>query len=282
MITARDLEAMDREALERWLVQRVRGEVLDPPLSPRQQETPDDSVLSVHRSAGSEAFRRRLEGAVLGALRTAAERDSWAEGPDAEELVNLAELVQGLDLRDAGEVLGDLAWRRFVLPRGAEMSEAVESSVLYALARLQPPDLYALVWERIWRDGPSRLRALAATGIRRSDPDRALALLPDVVEVARRDPGLPLGEVLWAYRGDARIGPHRFAGALGRLAGPAKERCREALRSVGATGEQVADLLPEAPSADEERLPPWAGGPGCRDVPRPWSVAVCLEVSYAI
>lgn len=88
---------------------------------------------------------------------------------------------------------------------------------------------------------------LAISGLRHANPEGALKLLPEVIERTEAEPQLPLGEILWAYYGDARIGSGRFSEALQDLSSTARQQCREAFQAVGATQDMITNLLGDKP-----------------------------------
>jgi hypothetical protein len=268
VINLSTLEKMDAKTLTSWLVRRTRGEEADPPLSSMHQETPDDFVAVVHGQTKDEAFRARLEEAIVDALRVVAKNPDLRRGPDAAAVRNLAALVQRRDVRAAASVLLGLAERGILGRQNRELAVDAERAVLMALARLQEPKLLAHHWLAVWRSKESALWPVATAGLRWSDPEQALTLLPAIVGRAKTHRSFPLGEVLWAFRADRNIGPPKLAKALEGLGEAERQMCRRALSEVGATNAQVEALLDEPPSSGSEGrdVPAWAKGKGV--VPR--------------
>lgn len=94
-------------------------------------------------------------------------------------------------------------------------------------------------------------------GLRFSAPARALEILPEAVDRATKHPGFPLGEVLWAYATDDRLTSINIADALSDLSPPAKDRCRAALRVLGAEEADIDAWLAPIP-ANDSGYPGWA------------------------
>lgn len=270
MIDLAGLEGMDVDALRAWIVRRVRGQEADPPLSPMHQETPDDFIAVVYGQTTKEDFRKRLEAAVVAALREVAKNPDLRAGADADAVRYLASLSQSRELRAAMPVLIGLAERGILGGAERELEPLAERAVLRALARLQPANLLAHHWREVWRarsEGEAELWPVIIAGLRRSVPEQALALLPEIVERSKTSPEFPLGEVLWAFRADPSVGPSRLSKALGALGQAERHRCRQALRNVGASQEQLEELLPPAPGPGVQATKPGAWSE--RGVPMP-------------
>jgi hypothetical protein len=254
VIDAATLERMSEDELAAWVLARLRGQQADPPLSAAHLETPFDFVRVIHDQAG-EAFRERLERAVLAALRQAGQGD-LREGSDAQAVRLAALLVDGLDLRTAVPAL------QVVAARGAwgghdEIAPDVEVAILVALAGLQPERELWDHWRQLWRSGPERLLPVAVTGMRRSNPQAALLFLPDIVRRADAIPAFPLGQLLWAFGRDPRYEARQIADELTSELSPSeRERCRAALREVGAEDGEIDAWVPP-PKAP----PAWARNP---------------------
>ncbi|MBK9266419.1 MAG: hypothetical protein IPM54_42360 [Polyangiaceae bacterium] len=276
MINQRALEEMDEKALTGWLVRRMRGEEADPPLSSMHLETPDDFVAVVHGRTTDAAFRGRLENGIVEALREIAKNPDLRAGKDANAVQHLAALILRRAIRTAVPVLLAIAERGILGRTNREIDANAERMVLMALARLQEPKLLAHHWIGVWCSKDPALWPIATAGLRHSDPEQGVALLPEIITRAKSHRDFPLGEVLWAYRADPRIGPPRLAQELGKLGNWERARCRMALMDVGATAEQIDELLAEQADPDDDAadLPTWAVGEDQLPMKPPrWSVA---------
>lgn len=276
MINLRALEAMDEKALTGWIVRRMRAEQLDPPPAEMHGETPDDFVAVVHGKTTQAAFRTRLEKAIVEALREIAKNPDLRTGEDAHAAQHLAMLVLRLAIGAAVPVLLSLAERGILGRTEREIGANAERCILMALARLQDPRLLARHWLVIWCGKDSTFWPIATAGLRHSDPEQSIALLPEIMARAKTHRGFPLGEVLWAYYTDPNIGPSRLAEELGKFGKDERARCRMALMDVGATTDEMNALLTPAKRAEPENkdVPAWASP----DVDLPskpprWSIA---------
>jgi len=242
------LERMSEAKLRAWILARMRGEREDPPVEESRLETPDDYVQRVHREADA-SFRERMERAIVAALREAAAGD-FRNGQDARAVRYLAALVDGLGLSAAVPLLLNVAEQGAFGGRDGAIDADAEAMVLFALAGLQEPRTLWEKWRALWQRQAPRLWPVVSVGLRLSDPKRALAILPEAVERAARHPGLPLGEILWAFATDTRevYRPEDIAGALEGLSAQDLQRCRDALRSVGAEDGEIEAWVP-APSS---------------------------------
>jgi hypothetical protein len=256
MIDVRALERMSENALRTWLLARMRGEQEDPPLSTSHLETPFDFVRVARDQSTDGAFHDRVERTAIGALREAG-RGDLHEGRDARAVRALAFLIDGLDLNEAAPVLHQIAARGALGGHLGALADDVESAVLVALAGLQLRDTLWKDWRKLWNEGPSRLRPVAVTGMRRSSPDRALDFLPKVVQHAMKRDEFPLGQILWGFGRDPNVEAGELATALGELSSDARVRCREALRKIGAKDEQIDGWVPAA-RPRSNHPPPWA------------------------
>jgi hypothetical protein len=245
MIDVEALEHMQEEELRSWLLARMRGDQEDPPLSTSHLETPFDFVRVARDQSTDEAFPDRVDRVAVGALREAG-RGDLHEGRDARAVRALAFLVDRLDLGDAVPILHTIAQRGALGDHPGALADDVESAVLVALAGLQPRDTLWKDWRKLWREGPSRLWPVAVTGMRRSNPDRVLDLLLDVVRRTMKRDEFPLGQILWGFGRDPNVEPGELAKELNELPGFALDRCREALRKIGATEGQIDVGVPAA------------------------------------
>lgn len=261
MINLRTLEAMENSALVGWIVRRMRAEEADPPLSDMHGESPDDFIAVVHGKTTNTAFRTRLEKAIVEALREIAKNPDLRTGPDARAVQHLAMLVLRLAIVAAVPVLLAISERGILGRSEREIDVDAERCVLMALARLQEPKLLAHHWIRIWCGKDPGLWPIATAGLRRSDPERGIALLEEILAKAKTNRGFPLGEILWAYRADPNIGPARLAEELSKYGRPEFARCRMALMDVGATSAEIDELL-SAPKPAKKKardvFPEWA------------------------
>lgn len=233
---------MSADALRAWIVRRVRGQEADPPLSLMHQETPDDFIAVVYGQTTKEDFRKRLEAAVVAALREVAKNPDLRTGSDADAVRYLASLSEHRELRTAMPVLLGIAERGILGGAARELEPLAERAVLRALARLQPANLLAHHWREVWRarsESEAELWPVIIAGLRRSAPEQALALVPEIIARAKASPEFPLGEVLWAFRADPSVGPSGLSKALGELGQAERHRCHQALRDVGASAEQL-------------------------------------------
>lgn len=262
MIDLAALEKKEFEDLRDYIVRRVRGEEADPPLAVTRGETPEDFLEVVHGRTANEEFRTRLEEAVVSALRHFARIPDLADGVDADAVRYLAQFAQWRNLGAAVPTLLCLA-ERGLLGRGRrEIDADAERAVLRALAKLQEPGILWHHWEHAWSSEDPALWPVATAGLRRSAPEKALRLLPEMVSRARKTPSFPLGEVLWAFRADPNVGPPKLSQALDLLDKGDRSLCREALRSVGASEDQIEELLSRTSIAGTETrdMPAWARG----------------------
>jgi hypothetical protein len=232
---------------------RVRGEDADPPVDVSRWESPEDHLLLAHRETSDPKFRARLENAARGALDEAALGDLTG-GPDAQAVRHLAALADGLGLEAAAPRLLAIAERGALGGHEGELDPEAEAMVLFALADLQPPKTLFPRWLALWEREIPRLWPVVSAGLRLSDPERALAILPEAVERAGRRGDFPLGDVLWAFATYEGYEAEDIAGALGRLSTADQIRCHEALTEVGSEEAEIAAWLPPQPA----RAPAWA------------------------
>jgi hypothetical protein len=272
---AHALEKLTEAQLRTWLLERMRGEHEDPPVDESRLESPNDYVRDVHAHVDDAAFRARLERAVVAALDDVAKGD-LRKGPDARAARYLASLASSLDMRAAYPVLLRIAERGALGGDGDALDPDTEEMVLSGLVSLQPPGVLWRSWRSLWDREIPRLWPVVSAGLRLSDARAALEILPEVVRRAERYPGVPLGEILWSYATDTRevYRPGDIAGALAALAEEALQRCRAALRSVGAEDEEIRAWVPDpAPGRAAwwleraDRLPLAPPRPGLREKP---------------
>ncbi|WP_437677911.1 hypothetical protein [Sorangium sp. So ce131] len=256
MSDAPALTRMSAAKLRVWLLARMRGEEENPPVSELHMESPDDYVATIHEQSRDKAFRGRLEKAIVAALEEAA-RGDLRKGPDARAVRYLAELADTLELREAATVLHEIAERgAFGGNEGALDSDA-EGFVLFALAGLQEPGELWSKWLAVWKRELPRLWPVVTAGLRFSDPQQALAILPEAAERARRFSDFPLGDVLWAFATDPTYEPGAIARALSGISDEARRQCREALAAMGAEEHELALWLP-GPGPAKPTIPDWA------------------------
>jgi hypothetical protein len=241
------LTRMSEPALRAWILARVRGEREEPPIAEDRLESPDDYVQLVHQQTSDAKLRARIEKASLAALRETASK-KLRKGRDAQAIQHLAALVNGLGLRDAAPTLLEIAERGALGGHDGGVDPDAEEMVLFALAELQAPKVLWPRWYAAWQQEIPRLWPVVTSGLRLSDPKKALAILPTVVDRAAKHADFPLGEVLWAYATDEKHRAEDFAAALKGLSPAALARCREALESVGASSEELDAWIPSPPS----------------------------------
>jgi hypothetical protein len=234
------LAKLSEAKLRAWLLARMRGEREDPPVEESRMESPDDHVRLAHQQAGDGPFRGRLERAIVAALKEAA-GGSLREGRDARAVRYLASLTGDLRLAAAMPILLEIAERGAFGGHDGALDGDAEELVLFALAALQAPAVLWPRWRALWDREVPHLWPVVTAGLRLSDPEQALSILAEAVRRAERHARLPLGEILWSFAMDARdvYRPEALAGALVGLSPEALERCREALRSVGAEGDRL-------------------------------------------
>jgi hypothetical protein len=237
------LHRMDEARLRAWLLARMRGVEEDPPVSEMHMESPDDYVAVAYEQSRSKAFRARLGKAVVAAIEEAA-KGKLRGGRDARAIRYLAELADSLELDAAAPVLHALAERGALGGHDDALDHEAEELVLFALAGLQDPGVLFAKWLALWQRDLPHLWPVVTAGLRLSDPKRALVILPQAVRRGASHPGFPYGEVLWAYATDERYAAGDFAAALTGLPREALLRCRDALRSLGATDAELAAWVP--------------------------------------
>lgn len=253
-MSATDLARLSGPALLAWLLARMREQQVDPPVDASRLESPDDYPRAVYVESRDLKFRARLEKATVAALREVAAGD-LKTGPDTGAARHLAALADGIDLRIAVPVLKDIALRGAFGGHADGLEKATEETVLLALAALQPPASLWPRWLTLWQQPAlSHLWPVATVGLRFSDPERALEILPEAVHRAAKDPKFPLGEVLWAYATDERATGRDIANALADLTPEDNERCRAALRGMGAEEAELEAWLPRIGRS----VPDWA------------------------
>ncbi|WP_437480848.1 hypothetical protein WME75_36410 [Sorangium sp. So ce1014] len=256
MSDASTIARMSAAKLRAWLLARMRGWEQDPPVSELHMESPDDYVATLHEQSRDKAFRARLEKAAVATLAEAA-RGNLREGPDAHAVRCLAELVDTLELRAAESTLREIAERGAFGGHDGALDHDAEELVLFALAGLQTPGELYSKWLALWKRELPGLWPVVTAGLRISDPERALGILPEAVERARRNHDFPLGDVLWAFATDRTYKPGAIAGALAGLSNEARRRCRDALAALGAEKDELDVWLPDHGS-EGSRTPAWA------------------------
>lgn len=253
MTTGSALAHLREPKLRAWLLARMRGTREVPPVVESRLETPDDYVRVLHRETSDEKLRARIEKATLTALGEVAACDLHA-GPDARAVRYLAALVESLELRAAAPVLLEIAKRGALGGHDGGLEPRAEAMVLFALAGLQPKKTLWRAWEALWQQEIPRLWPVVTAGMRLSDARKALGILPRAVERAASHGDFPLGEVLWAFATGELYKSDDIAGALQGLSPQSRERCREALRSVGAEQGEIDAWVP-GPRAWWDRSP---------------------------
>ncbi|WP_437304708.1 hypothetical protein [Sorangium sp. So ce388] len=256
MSKASGIADLSAAKLRSWLLARMRGQKEDPPVSELHMEGPDDYVATIYEQSRDKAFRTRLEKAAVAALAEAAQ-GSLREGPDARAVRYLAELVDTLELRAAESTLREIAERGAFGGHGGALDPEAEELVLFALAGLQAAGELYSKWLAIWTSELPHLWPVVTAGLRISDPDRALEILPEAVERARRYPAFPLGDVLWAFATDPTYKPGVIAGALASLSNEARRRCRDALSALGAEKDELDAWVPDR-GPEGSTTPAWA------------------------
>ncbi|WP_437732022.1 hypothetical protein [Sorangium sp. So ce1335] len=242
--------------LRAWLLARMRGEKEDPPVSELHMESPDDYVATLHEQSRNKAFRARLEKAAVAALAEAAQ-GNLRGGPDARAVRYLAELVDTLEVRAAESTLREIAERGALGGHDDALDADAEELVLFALAGLQAPGELYSKWLAVWQRELPRLWPVVTAGLRISAPERALGILPEAVERARRYHDFPLGDVLWAFATDSIYKPGVVASALAGLSSEGRRRCRDALAALGAEENELDAWLPDR-GPEGPRTPAWA------------------------
>lgn len=272
MTTGATLARLSEPKLRAWILGRMRGQQQDPPVDESRLESPDDYFRVIHRETPDARFRARLEKAALAALREAAEGQLQG-GPDARAVRYLSALLDGMNLRGAAPVLQKVAERGALGGHLDGLDPDAEQMVLAALAGLQAPDTLWGKWESLWQREVPHLWPVVTVGLRFSNPQRALEMLPEVVRRAASHPGFPLGEVLWAFATDERYAANEFANALDGLTPADRERCRQALRELGA---KETELDGWVPGSTGSVLPIWAQISSIKRPPRFTGESACL------
>jgi hypothetical protein len=254
------LKQMNEGRLRVWLLARMRGERLDPPLSEGRLESPQDFVQAIVQESSDKQFHRRMQKAILGALDEAA-AGNLREGPDAEAVRHLANLVDGLELRGAASMLQSIAERGVLGGHDDAIDPFTDEMVLFALAGIQAPGVLWQQWLALWNRDVPNFWPVASSGLRLSDPGRALSILPSAIERAAKHPEFPLGDILWAFANDGNRSASDIAAALARLGPDARARCRRALAGVGASASDIDAWLAElGPQPSATRA--WLERPG--------------------
>lgn len=269
-MSAATLVRLTEPKLRAWLLARMREQHVDPPVDPTRLESPDDYPRVVYVETADPRFRARFEKATLAALHEAAAGD-LLQGPDTRAVRHLAALADGIDLRGAAPVLKDIAERGAFGGHDSQLEAGAEEMVLLALATLQPPNSLWPQWQDLWQRLVPRLWPIATVGLRFSDPERALRILPEAVRRAAKYPEFPLGEVLWAHATDDRLTELDVANALADLSADEKERCRAALRTMGAEEAELDAWLPQV----NRSFPAWARVSPITHCPRITECLVC-------
>jgi len=241
--TGSALAKLTEPKLRAWILARMREEQVDPPIAESRLESPDDYVQAVYEMA-DEKFRGRIAKAVLAALDKVAEGNLLG-GVDARAVRNLAALVDGLELDKAAPVLQAIAERGAFGGKVGGLDLDAEEMVLFALAGVQPQKTLWKKWLALWQREIPPLWPVVTAGLRLSDAKRALAILPVVVQRAATHAEFPLDEVLWAFATDERYPSGDIAEALEDLSSEERQRCREALREIGAEPGEIEEWLPE-------------------------------------
>jgi hypothetical protein len=241
--TASALARLSEPKLRAWILARMRGEQESPPVAEGRLESPDDYLRLVHQQSQDAKFRARLEKAAVAALREAAAGE-LRRGPDARALKYLAALANSLDLGDAGAVLQEIAERGAFGGHDGGIDPGAEDLVLFALAGLQAPGVLWSGWYTLWQREIPRLWPVVTAGLRLSDPQRALAILPKAVERGESQASFPLGEVLWAFATYDGYQAGEVARALAGLTRESRERSREALKALGAEPQELDAWVP--------------------------------------
>lgn len=254
MIGLGTLERMSKDDLRGWLLQRMRGGKADPPIAAAQTEAPDDYVAVIHERAMDPGFRARLEAVITEALGEVA-RGDLRGGRDAIALKNLVELVDRRELRGALPLLEKIAEGGIFGGREGQIEPRAEEAVLFALAGLQNPKVLWGAWARLWQQEDAALWPTAIVGLRISNPDRAAAMLPEIVQRALSTRKVPLGEILWGFGTDPSLESEQIAKALDSLSRAELRACRRELEEVGATEEEIERWLP---AVSPRVLPVWA------------------------
>jgi len=262
MTTASALARLSEPKLRAWILARMRGEHEDPPVDAGRLETPDDYVRVVHHQTRDEKFGTRIEKAALAALREAAAGD-LRSGPDARAVRHLAALMEGLELRTATPVLQEIAERGAFGGHERGLDSDAEDMVLFALAGLQGSGTLWLKWKALWQREIPRLWPVVTAGLRLSEPEQALGILLEAVRRAASHEHLPLGEVLWAFATDEDYEEGDIANALEGLSQEERERCREALKTMGAEQEEIDAWVPGTPAGN-----PGLSAPASPSLPR--------------
>lgn len=229
----RSLGTLDEAELRAWLLARMRGEDVDPPVDEGRLESPDDFVQLVHQQTSDMDLRARIEQATVSALGEVARGDLRA-GPDARAARHLAALADGLSLSAAEPVLREIARRGALGGHDDALDPDAEPFILFALAGLQKKGELYDAWHHVWNRPLPRLWPVVSAGLRLSDPQRALKILHNAVVRAGKHPGFPLGEILWAFAADERYAATDIAAALRTLDERQRSRARVALEELGA------------------------------------------------
>ena len=256
MTTGKALTSLSEAKLRSWILARMREEQVDPPIAESRLESPDDYVRVVHHETTDAKFRAKLEKAAIAALGEVAASDLRA-GPNARAARNLAALMDGLDLHDAAPLLRVIAERGALGGHEGGLDPDAEEMVLFALAGLQPKKTLWKKWERLWQQEIPRLWPVVTAGLRLSNAKLALGILPLAVRRATAHADFPLGEVLWAYATEQPAGSAAFAEALKDLSSEELNRCREALKRMGAERHEIDQWIP-ATTAPGASLVAWA------------------------
>ncbi|WP_437935961.1 hypothetical protein [Sorangium sp. So ce341] len=256
MSDASAITGLSAAKLRAWLLARMCGKEVDPPVSELHLESPDDYVATLHEQSRDKAFRARLEKAAVAALAEAAQ-GNLREGPDARAVRYLAELVDTLELRAAETTLREIAERGAFGGHDGALDGDAEELVFFALAGLQTPGELYSKWLAVWQRELPRLWPVVTAGLRISDPERALGVLPEAVERARSHQDFPLGDILWAFATDPTYAPGAIAGALAGLSKEARRRCRDALAELGAEQNELDAWLPDRDPGGST-TPAWA------------------------
>lgn len=234
---------MSEAELREWLLARMRGERVVPPVSESRLESPEDHVRALVRGSADKRFHARMSKAILAALRELTAGD-LRSGPDAAAVRHLAGLVDGLELRAAAPLLHTLALRGTFGGHDGAVDPDAEDMVLFALAGVQEPGALWPQWHALWQRDAPRFWPVASAGLRLSDPMRALKILPEAVARGEHQKTFPLGEVLWAYATDSHYTANDIADALAGLTLAARARSREALTALGAEPQELDAWLP--------------------------------------
>lgn len=253
-MTLKELSKLSAEQLDLWLLERMRGERFDPPIVEMHGELPTTFVEQAI-DHGDPGLQTRLRDAVSRLLGQLVDVGNLREPANATAAGFLCDLAGFFEIGDSASAVLRLIHR-------SEL-EALDPSLLAAaytaFAILQPPHTYAdEVWMPLWRGNAAKFWPVATAGLRRSDPAKALEILPEII-ARGRGTDYPLGETLYAYLDDPEITRLLMDGT------PLDEQeyhfCVAAATTFGLPPEMIAPLAPrtnEPPPEAGNGLPAWA------------------------